>query len=525
MVIFEKSPIAKASQKTARMSQENNELFQKALDYGVIVSNDSKKTRDMLAEADKVWETALKESATLSNRMNGDIIDPSHISDSRITEIDHTGKEQQRPIIDLVQQGGGMFGIALLGYTYIMEKVGIRFHSYGGTSAGAINAAFLAAVPNTVYQKESLLNSGKSTRQTTKSEVLTHIIANTDFSTFMERGGIIGFLQEALFKNYRSWKLWLPLVLLSIVFLLGIYAMFSLIITTENGLTGTEIRVYDFIIGTFNVFAFALFCYFLVLRALGRNFGLNSGDVYYNWVDTLMHLFEIHNTKELNSRLKESIDITDKKGKKQSTNPRLVLMSANLTHNKVVKLPEEAGDYWINPWNVKPAAYLRATMSLPFIFEVLIPDMKHYDIIEKTNRVSTVATFVDGGLLSNFPIREFHGIDGETAGFPTFGVLLSSRENPHNEGRKYTFWRFIGSFLKTFKNFYDNDYLIRNKETEFLVELVNTKDYNWMNFWMNDADKRGLFKQGALAAINQLEKFDWQEYSIERKKEETHTKF
>ena len=46
---------------------------------------------------------------------------------------------------DLVQEGGGVWGIALLGYTYVLEQVGIRFFSLAGTSAGAINTMLLAS--------------------------------------------------------------------------------------------------------------------------------------------------------------------------------------------------------------------------------------------------------------------------------------------------------------------------------------------------------------------------------------------
>ena len=36
-------------------------------------------------------------------------------------------------------EGGGVLGIALTGYTYILEQAGIRFLGVGGTSAGSIN--------------------------------------------------------------------------------------------------------------------------------------------------------------------------------------------------------------------------------------------------------------------------------------------------------------------------------------------------------------------------------------------------
>jgi len=48
--------------------------------------------------------------------------------------------------IDLVQEGGGVLGIALVGYTYILEKSGIRFMSLAGTSAGAINTMMMAGL-------------------------------------------------------------------------------------------------------------------------------------------------------------------------------------------------------------------------------------------------------------------------------------------------------------------------------------------------------------------------------------------
>lgn len=493
-------------------------FFKQALAQKIIVSNDTARTKKLIRSADLLLEKALRDDPQMASLMHGKTIDPDRISQARIREIDPLGNEQDRPIVDLVQQGGGMFGIALLGYTYILEKVGIRFHSYGGTSAGAINAALLAAVPNSVYGQPSVFDD--QGRGATKSEVLTHIIANTDFSSFMDRGGILGYLQEALFKKFKSWKLWLPVLFVLAVFLLGIYFSFSLIFNASNNLTIVEVRVYDFIIGTCNVFAFVLFCYFLLIYGLGPNFGINSGKVYYHWIDVLVHLFDIGNTQELNQRLMQSaITLTDHENTPR-TKPRLVLIATDLTHNKIVKLPEEAGAYWNNPLNINPAAYLRATMSVPFIYEVLIPDMKHYDIIARTNRVSKSAKFVDGGMLSNFPIREFHRTDGKPPSFPTFGVLLSSREPERKDREDLAFWAYLKSYLKTFRNFYDNDFIMKNIEIKMLVELVNTTRYNWLNFWMNDVEKQGLFEQGALAALKQLEKFDWKTYLDARDKEE-----
>src|SRR5690606_10226872 len=60
--------------------------------------------------------------------------------------------------IDLVQKGGGVWGIALIGFTYVLEKAGIRFLRMAGTSAGAINTVLITAIGTKDQEKsESLL--------------------------------------------------------------------------------------------------------------------------------------------------------------------------------------------------------------------------------------------------------------------------------------------------------------------------------------------------------------------------------
>ena len=38
--------------------------------------------------------------------------------------------------VDLVMEGGGVLGVALAGYSYVLESAGLRFLGLGGTSAG-----------------------------------------------------------------------------------------------------------------------------------------------------------------------------------------------------------------------------------------------------------------------------------------------------------------------------------------------------------------------------------------------------
>jgi NTE family protein len=70
-----------------------------------------------------------------------------------------------------VQKGGGVLGIALVGYTYILEEMGIRFIRLAGTSAGAINTALMTVIgaepetdPNQVKKVKGNKKAAKSTQ-------------------------------------------------------------------------------------------------------------------------------------------------------------------------------------------------------------------------------------------------------------------------------------------------------------------------------------------------------------------------
>ncbi|WP_203256803.1 patatin-like phospholipase family protein [Hyunsoonleella ulvae] len=525
--------------------------------------------------ADAVFDKALKNSdLRLKDKVNKEgEINIKSISDATIVEeyyvAPNTTVSKQRPIVDLVQQGGGMWGIALLGYCYIMEKVGIRFYSHGGTSAGAINALFLASISADIYKSPPILDT-KNKRSALKSEILTLIVSNMDFSTFMDRGGIAGKIQKRLFKNFNS--KFLPFLLggASLIILISTYLFFGWLLKHFN-MNSADIRYFSFVIGTFNLIAYFFLLYILFAKVLGEYFGINTGNSFLFWVkqnleklnikttkglrDTLCETQLMRNvsTQDLNDDLKTLVAsnmyqmaneeiagkplVVSKSASKQLMvkkkaveHPKIVLIASNLTHNRIVRFPEQAGKYWENPQDVHPAAYVRASMSLPFIFKTFIPNTSiHFaDSENPKNKVNLKARMVDGGMLSNFPIREFHRKSNKAPSFPTFGVLLSKQPEATSannlKGQKNSLIKYILSYIKTFRNFYDNDYMFSRDEIEKIVEVVDTrrepkpdsKHINWLDFWMSPEDKLLLFERGAEAAIRQLDKFDWVAYKATR---------
>ncbi len=81
--------------------------------------------------------------------------------------LDHEGNQY----IEFVQEGGGVWGSALVGYLYGLEIFGIRFLKVAGTSAGAINTMLIAAC---------------KTKEEPKSELLKDILFSSDFSVIMD---------------------------------------------------------------------------------------------------------------------------------------------------------------------------------------------------------------------------------------------------------------------------------------------------------------------------------------------------
>src|SRR3954467_7728098 len=81
--------------------------------------------------------------------------------------------------VNLVQKGGGVLGVALVGYTYILEQMNIRFIRLAGTSAGAINTALMTVIGgsaeniNTDGKTEKLV---KGDKKKAKSEEILKVI-------------------------------------------------------------------------------------------------------------------------------------------------------------------------------------------------------------------------------------------------------------------------------------------------------------------------------------------------------------
>jgi len=100
--------------------------------------------------------------------------------------------EEGNQYVELVMEGGGVLGVALIGYNYVLEQMGLRFFSLAGTSAGSIN---------------SLLLAGMGDVSQPKAEKLVDVLANKDLMEFVDGDKDVVDVVEAIVEKAKIMKL------------------------------------------------------------------------------------------------------------------------------------------------------------------------------------------------------------------------------------------------------------------------------------------------------------------------------
>lgn len=373
---------------------------------------------------------------------------------------------QGHQYVDLVQEGGGVLGIALVGYTYVMEKAGIRFFSLAGTSAGAINTMMLA---------------GLGPIEQAKSEKLLEILSNKELFDIVDGDrGVRALIQRAVQGKPR-------------LFL-------TLMIHVRN--------IYQTLVGT-----------------LGLNPGNNfkewiSGELKKEGVSTMAHI------KALRSLLPGGLRNVNGKSTAAML-PSLAIIAADVTTHSKIEFPRMSELFFTNPQEVSPALLVRASMSIPFFFEpVVFPNIPNAGKIKDERWINHCryygpvppeVRFVDGGLLSNFPINVFHRTDGKPPQMPTFGVRLSTYRESYSKPKGIL--QFCGSMISSMRQIHDYDFLKRNPDYSKLICHIDAdKEFNWLDFEISKEEQVKMFLLGARQAVKFLKGFDWEDYKGIREK-------
>ena len=397
------------------------------------------------------FQQIVKEAESLKDKVFSDVLD-----------------EQGLQYVDLVQEGGGVLGIALVGYTSVLEAAGIRFFHLAGTSAGAINTLVLAGIDS---------------MDKPKSKLVLEKLAQQDLFEFVDGDPVLKQIIQRVIDGTPFKK-----VLLRLLF---------------------NIRK--------------------VKKALFIDLGLNPGEKFEKWIETIL--------KESPNQVTTLGELTEKlgskyfpKGMKNRISGKFLadehalmhIITADITTQTKVLFPKMASLYWGSQANdISPAKIVRASMSVPFFF---VPfEVKNIpgagepatgDWIKLANFYGTVprrVKFVDGGMVSNFPINVFHAKPGVVPRKPTFGVKLSSYRQ--ESAKVDDLGGFMGAMISTMRHDSDNEFLLQNPDFRRLICFIDAdKDFNWLNFKMTDEKKKQLFLLGARKGLEFIKTFDWEAY-------------
>jgi NTE family protein len=360
--------------------------------------------------------------------------------------------------VDLVLEGGGVLGIALLGFTYAVEQMGLRFFSVAGTSAGAISAVILAS------------HGGVGSK---KTEFALDKLVNKDLYDFVDGPPAVRSFIKGFFSG--SGFLWLAILFLRI------------------------------------------------RKRFFTMFGLNPGDNFFHWVGEVLEYEGVSTTAALKARMTapETLFIRESRleGRDRNLQAKLVVIATELTTETRVLFPEMAPMFWAEPDSVHPTNYVRASMSVPFFFDPLriqLPE-DHDDqlkqiwkgMVDYQGPLPRHGVFVDGGVVSNFPIDVFH-VHDRVPRYPTFGVKLGDERNSRNAVN--TLAGFVTAMFDSARHVLDYQFLWRNPDYSHLISKIDTGPVNWLNFAISDEEKLFLFVNGVKAADAFLRKFDWMAY-------------
>lgn len=391
--------------------------------------------------------------------------------------------------VNLVQEGGGVLGIALVGFTFILEQAGIRFWRLAGTSAGAINTMLLASI---------------GIKNEPKSEIILTEFAQLDLLKFADGNKIVPAILKKYIVNPKVIKnmlitylgLWI-LMFLNLI-LLAIhptkwYAIFTLSILAILIFLG-------------------VFVWWLIRRFKKNNWGLCKGDVFYEWIKTILDKHGIHNVTDLKSNAYKSLNDLDLNVSvpQNFDGADVTVITCDITKAVKVEFPLKMDAYNLSNSSTHPASFVRASMSIPLFFNPF----------QFNNKGSY---FVDGGVISNFPISIFHKPEIRSPRIPIVGVLLDEGYGSEpNISKGIT--TFLMRIFKSVMNHSDKEFLVKNEFYErFCIHKINVENHNWLNFSMIDIEKIDLFVKGVHAGITFLEKFDWDEYRTSR--EELYDKY
>ncbi|HWW54509.1 MAG TPA: patatin-like phospholipase family protein [Acidimicrobiales bacterium] len=209
--------------------------------------------------------------------------------------------------------------------------------------------------------------------------------------------------------------------------------------------------------------------------------GAHSGNYLFEWLGPLLDGVGVTTFEDL---------AIDDPGTSLAPYQRysLVVHTSDLSRRVLARLPWDYGEYGMAADSQRVVDAVRASMSIPFYFRPV-------DV--KTERGT--ATWVDGGLLSNFPITVFDRTDGKPARWPTWGIKLSAEPAV---GRDHPVRTALGIAVHSLETLTSDwaRYRLAEEGVNRRTIYVDTTGVSATDFNIDEATRERLFANGQAAA-------------------------
>ncbi len=173
----------------------------------------------------------------------------------------------------------------------------------------------------------------------------------------------------------------------------------------------------------------------------------------------------------------------------------LVVTASDLSRRRLVRIPWDLDSYGIDPDDFPVARAVHASSAIPYVFEPV--------------RVKG-ATWVDGGLLSDFPVELFDRPDAQPR-WPTFGIRLSARPGIPPTHPVHGPVSLGIAAIETLVSNQDNAY-IDDPCTVRRTIFVPADEVSPIDFGITAQQRDALYQRGLQAGQQFLQTWDYQDY-------------
>ncbi|GER66153.1 hypothetical protein BpJC7_05140 [Weizmannia acidilactici] len=160
----------------------------------------------------------------------------------------------------------------------------------------------------------------------------------------------------------------------------------------------------------------------------------------------------------------------------------LYFMASDLSHNRLVVLPDDLENYGIPPQTFPVARAIRMSCSIPYFFEPV-----------RLRSLEGTSIIVDGGVLSNFPMWLFVNPE-EKRERPVLGITLSQKKFEQLKANIQNAIQLFDALFTTMKDAHDARYISRKLEKDII--FIPTEGILSIDFKLTDEKKAALIESG-----------------------------